>query len=392
MRFVRGAMGSASGNRNDLESVRAVVRDAEAAIPFTVENVDMRPTDIVPDLGHTKPDIWRAATLALTAAERGEIVQRLIEPAERAGMVSAGELIVGAKSQAHLTSDADWSVYYPMTTAELSLTVRDPQGTASGWAGIDDCDWSRIAPDALAARALEKSRLSLNARVVEPGRYTAILEPQAVADLVKPMMAAMERLPAELGQGPFSAGRGNSKIGQRVLDPRLTMSSDPMDPEGGFIPFTFDGSPFRAVDWIKDGVLRELGYDRGYALQKLQENLPLQRSGAFRLRGSGTPMSIDEMIQNTKRGLLVTRLSGITVVDSHALLLSGFTRDGVWLIQDGKRAFPVKNFRFAESPLFALNNVEAIGAPVRVYNPAAPVLVPPMMVRDFNFAGLADAV
>src|SRR5690606_20128337 len=171
--------------------------------------------------------------------------------------------------------------------------------------------------------------------------------------------------------------------------PRITISADPSDPEAPFVPFAGDGSPYRPVKWIEDGVLRQLAYPRFYANQVLNKPDPLYNSGSFRMSGGNT--SIEEMIARTERGLLVTRLVNVRLVDLNSLLCTGTTADGLWLIERGEITRPVKNFRFRESPLYAFNSLEALGEPVRVLQ-YMPVIVPPALVHDFSMTSLADAV
>jgi predicted Zn-dependent protease len=281
--------------------------------------------------------------------------------------------------------------YYPYTLAQYSVTVRDPKGTGSGWAGVDWNDWTRIDAEKISAVALDKCLRSRNPVAIEPGRYTTILEPQAVCDLFSLVMKFMDRVGAETGHPPFNGPElGTTKLGQQVLDSRITVTADPMDPDLGFPPFALDGGVYHPVHWFDNGVLTNLAYGRYYGVTRLGLNAGLPSSGAFRMQSGDT--SIDEMIQTTKRGILVTRFSNIQLVDRNSLLYTGYTRDGLWLVENGKISKPVKNFRFTESPLFAFNQVEQLGPPVRVFHPSAPVVVPPVKVRDFSFTALADAI
>jgi predicted Zn-dependent protease len=304
-------------------------------------------------------------------------------------MVAAGYVQVSAHGRAIMDT---WgkSLYYPYTQAQFSVTVRNPDGTGSGWAGVDWNDWTRIDTAKLSAIALDKCVRSANPVAVEPGRYTAILEPQAVCDLCRYIMDFLDRTVAEGGTGPFAAGKDQSKIGQKVMDSRLTISADPMDPDLGFPPFSISGHIYHPVTWIQDGILKELAYFRPYGIRKLGKNSGLPNSMAFRMSGGTT--TVDEMVATTERGLLVTRFSGLHVIDSESVLVEGFTRDGLWLVEKGKIVKPVKNFRITESPLFMLNNVEQLGAPQRVFHPEAPVIVPPIKARDFSFTSLSEAV
>lgn len=389
-RSVRGATGTARTNALDDSMLRACVERAEALRLFGPESPDNYPDPPPRTHAHGQPKIWFDGTIAVDAAGRANAAEVLISPSQAAQLLSAGYVQVGAHGHAVVGSDGLFR-YYPYTSAQYSVTVRDPKGLASGWAGVDFNDWSRIDTKRLADTALDKCVRSRNPSAVEPGRFTTILEPQAVCDLVAPLLErAMDRALAENGIGPFAAGNGDSKIGQRVADPRITLSADPMDPDCGFVPFDWAGEPYQKVNWIENGVLKELAYNRSYGLRQLGKDTALPNSGAFRM--SGGTATIEEMIASTKRGVLVTRLNSGPPLDLQSMLMSGNTRDGFWLIENGKISRPIKNFRYTESPLFALNSIEALGVPQRVFRPGAPAFVPPLMVRDFSFTGLTDAV
>jgi predicted Zn-dependent protease len=326
---------------------------------------------------HTNPKLWFDDTYNVDAVARGQMAEARIADATKANLSSAGYMQTGAQGAAVLNTDKLFR-YYPITTAQYSITVRDTKSAGSGWAGVDFNDWKRIDHAKLTAIAIDKCQRSRNPVAVEPGRYTAILEPQAVSDLFSPILdRAMDRMMAEQGMGPFAAGGGNSKIGQRVLDPRVTVTADPMDPDAGFIPFDWGGEPYQKVNWMESGILKELSYPRFYGLRQLNKDFALSNSRAYRLTCAGTPSTIEEMIASTRRGFLVTRFSNVQVIDLNSMLLNGYTRDGFWLIENGKISKPAKNFRFTESPLFALNSLEQFGTPQRVFRPYAPAVVPP---------------
>lgn len=398
-------------NRLDDASIRSALAhisrrlelQAPSDIPFALRSAE----------DYIQTELWSDATYQLDAAQRAALQRQLVGSAEAEQLLSAGYLEVSAIGNGVVNS-AGLFAYLPETRAEFSVTVRDPSGTGSGWAGVASKDWRDIDAARLSAIALDKCKRSIDPVAIEPGRYTVILEPQAVSDLMRPLISSLSRVPAEMGMGPWadrpeqtaqtdflpddsislaatvsSGGGGNSKIGQLVLDPRITISADPADPEGPFVPFAPDGSPNRAVKWIENGVLRELSYPRSYANQMLNKPDPLNNSGAYRMSGGDT--TIEEMIARTERGLLVTRLTNVRVVDLNSLLCTGTTSDGLWLIERGEITRPVKNFRFRESPLFAFNSLEALGKPVRVLQPM-PAIVPPAMVHDFSMTSLADAV
>ncbi len=409
-RIVRGAAGSATTSAVDDDSIRECIRRAEDRMRYSpVNNEDAAPLHKAER--YLEPQLWSDVTFNVDAAARARSQQQLVAPAASEHLLSAGYIEVSATGYG-VTNTAGLFSYSPETRAEYSVTVRNASGTGSGWAGTTANDWGKIDAARVSSTAMEKSKRSADPVAIEPGRYTVILEPQAVADLMLPLIRSLFRMPPEMGQGPWADGSrsfplppelregitdpaflaqrfGVSKIGQRVLDPRITIGADPMDPDAPFVPFASDGTPMRPVKWIENGVLKELGYNRPYAVAALNKPDPLNNNEAFRMSGGGS--SVGEMVKSTERGLLVTRLVNVRVVDYSSLLCTGTTSDGLWLIERGQVTKAVKNFRFRESPLFAFNSIDVLGAPVRVIE-GMPTVVPPVRVRDFSMTSLADAV
>jgi predicted Zn-dependent protease len=420
LRNIRGSAGRIDINETTDAALVAASRDAERLVALGLERpnsgfVSRLPLELV-----LAPDLFSDATYQLDADQRAAAALALTQDARAAGMLSAGYIEVAAVSLA-LLDTLGRVRYFPYTQAQYSVTVRDPKGTSSGWAGLDHHDWGKIDASTLTARALDKCIKSQHPVAVEPGRYTTILEPQAVGDLVGQLFfnasSAMDRPYNEeqstpLGpfhQSPPTATRpGLSKIGEKIIDERLTISADPMDPELGFPPFAVGGvgdlqdqftmPVYHPATWIDHGVLTNLAYSRAYSIQYLNRDTGLPNSGAFRMSGGTT--TIEEMIATTKRGILVTRFDDILQLDLTSQLYRGYTRDGLWLIEHGKISKAIKNLAFTESVLFALNNVEQLGVPQRVFHPNVafthgipqPVVVPPLKVRDFSFTSLVDAV
>jgi predicted Zn-dependent protease len=399
---------TATTNQSDDVSIEAAVRAAErsSAIKNYRGGLASPFEPPIPDLPRPNPSIWSKGTYGVTTEMRGEVARALIEPAETKGMLSAGYLEARAGSFMNVSSlrptgpFAPWEQpYVQWTQAQCSMTVRDPSGTASGWAGLSSYDWSAIDTAALAARALEKCVASQHPVALEPGRYTVVLEPQAVADLMELLAVSMYRgipetgLPSPWRLAPDEAlGLWRTKLGLKVVDDRITIQHSPTDPELGILP-----RPGMApVTWIDHGVLTNLSYDREYALEKLNENAAVRDMTGYRMSGGDT--SVEEMIRTTKRGLLVTRFSNVGLLDAASLLGTGLTRDGLWLIENGKISKAVKNLRFTESPLFVLNSLDQLGPPARVFRPTGtggglgPAIVPPLKARDFSFTSTIDAI
>jgi predicted Zn-dependent protease len=197
-------------------------------------------------------------------------------------------------------------------------------------------------------------------------------------------MGALDARNADEGRSFLSKKGGGNRKGEKLFDERVTIYSDPTNPEIADLTFSGDGRPLQKVTWIEKGVVKNL-YSTRYWAQK--NSIPdLARPGGWIMEGGS--QSTADLIKGTARGILVTRLWYIRPVDPQTLLYTGLTRDGTFFIENGKIKHPVKNFRFNESPIIMLNNLEAIGKPVRVGGN----LVPPLKIRDFTFTSLSDAV
>jgi len=414
-----GGSSTVTTNQLDDAALEAAVRAAEWGARINnarIPNEDFRPKFPEYTRQPTAP-IWSKATVGLDTDARAEIARRMIAPAEAAGFYSAGYLEVReAASASYTTAYRDLRTgeyalydrpYIRWTQAQCSTTVRDVSGMGSGWAGLSSYDWERIGSniDALAERAVQKCKASGNPVALEPGRYTVILEPQAVAGLMESLVRSLMREDPELrGNGPWYLSYDEavrlrlSKMGLKVVDERITIEHDPLDPRLGIVmsPLERPGP----VTWIENGVLKRLGHTWQTAMPRLDGingRYSLRNGEGYRMSGGDT--SLEEMIRSTRRGLLVTRFSNIRTLDENSLLSTGLTRDGLWLIENGEITKAVKNFRFTESPLFMLNNIEQLGEPVPVFRPTkredgelTPAIVPTIKARDFSFTSLVDAV
>lgn len=388
-RLVGGATAEVFTNQVDDASLTAAVRAAEQLARYRPGG----PREAMPSpppVTYPRVSIWSDATFDLDGDARGAAARALMTDADAAGLMAAGYLEVHGGGRAIVNAAGD-ILYAPSTQAQCDVTIRSVTHAGSGWAGLSSYDWNAIEPHDIARRALDKCLRSQNPVAIEPGRYTTLLEPQAVSQLTMLLVQNLSRERAELGIGPFAEHpTGTTKLGQRLLDPRVDITHDPSDPMLGVVPFAGWGEPYRPVAWFRQGVLHTLAYGREYAVSELDEPLGYPNSFAYRM--SGGTASIEAMIAGVERGLWVTRFSPLQVLDQRRLLASGFTRDGLWLIEHGRVSKAVKNLQMLESPLYALNQIEALGVPTPVFNPGRPVIVPPALVRDFNFPRLADAV
>ena len=382
----------------------------------------------------TKPQLFFDSTYQLDSEQRAAAAERLMREARAAGMLSAGYIEVSAISMAYLTSWG-FSHFFQYTWARYKTTVRDPTGLGSGWAGVDWPDWNKIDGERLSAIALEKCLKSRNPVAVEPGRYTTILEPQAVCDLLAPWSGCVApRDATEMNQDgvwhkgwkneqepPFEMSDevralGLAKFGERVIDERLTFRTDPLDPAVAFAPYQLGAyvpwttGIYHPVTWIERGVLKNLEENSYYSIRSLGRETQQVAPGSFRLSVDGPTSTVEEMIQTTERGLLVTRFDQVlTGSDNNIRQVRGYTRDGLWLIEHGKISKPAVNMVFVEYTLAVLNRVEQVGVPQRCYHPGVvgfpelvgdlawlanpqPVMTPALKIRDFSFTALSNAI
>ncbi|MDB4912708.1 MAG: peptidase modulator of gyrase [Gemmatimonadetes bacterium] len=370
------------------EGLERAVRQSEAIAKLAPEDPDSMPN--LPPQTYNTVNTYFESTANLTPAERAAAAHTAIDASKSAGdLASAGFIVAGSSFNA-IASNTGLFAYFPSTSANYQLTVRTNDGTGSGWAAADHPDWKQIDFKAVSDRAIEKARASRNPVAVEPGRYTVILEPQAVGDLVQLLAFALDARSADEGRSAFSKTGGGTKIGEKIVDSKVTLFSDPADPQLLGQPWTGEGLPLGREVWIENGVLKQLAYSRFWAQKK--GTRPNGGLGAVKMTGGDATR--EQMIASTPRGILVTRLWYLRQVDPRTVLYTGLTRDGTYLIENGKITKAVKNLRFNESPLFMLNNLEMAGRAERVAGTEAGgnVVFPTIKVKDFNFTSLSDAV
>jgi predicted Zn-dependent protease len=350
--------------------------------------------ELMPELGpqtYSAVNAYVSSTADLDPETRASAVQRAVGAATASGkpagaIFSAGFMEATARATAVATSNGLFA-YHRSTEAEFSMTARTPDGTGSGWASAGARDWSAVDPAAIGRVAAQKAVASRMPEAIEPGMYTAVLEPQAVTDLVPLLAGAFNARNADEGRSPFSKSGGGNRIGEKVADERVTLYSDPMDPSLLGEPFDNQGLPIGRTVWIEKGMLRNLAYSRFWAQKQGKPPTASPLAGGLTLAG-GTKTT-EELIAGCERGILVTHFFYIRSLDPRTVLQTGLTRDGAFLIEKGKVTRPLKNFRWNESPLLMLNRLEDIGRPEPT---AAGRMMPALRIRGFNFTSLSDAV
>jgi predicted Zn-dependent protease len=276
------------------------------------------------------------------------------------------------------------------------MTARTADGTSSGYFLRNHFDVTKLDTARVANEAIRKALDARNPRVLEPGVYPAILEPQAVADLVGQLAFSFDARSAEEGRSPFSAPGGKTKVGEKIFDERINVYSDPWHPDLPGSKSAQGGLPAQKIYLVRNGVLENLVYSRYWAKQKGKEPTPGPVNSI--IESSAPAVSVDDMIKSMDRGILLGRFWYIRGVDARTALQTGLTRDGIWYIENGKIQYAVKNFRFNQSvtALLAPGNIDLIGKPERVGNSEGQggnaALLPALKVKQFNFSSQSEAV
>ncbi len=374
--------GSASGNEFDDAALERVVRRAEELARLAPDNPEW--IDLLGPQQYPRTPGYHDATAAITPDFRAQVAADSILPSKNRGCVAAGFLQDNAGWNAMMNSKGLFA-YDRRTGVNFSLTVRTEDEQGSGYVERSYNDVTQFDPAATAAIAIEKAVASRVTRAIEPGKYTVVMEPTAVSDFMGGILGGFNARAAEEGRSYLSKPGGQTRLGEKLVSELVTISSDPMNPVVPSSPWGQDGLPRKPMTYFENGVVKALNYDRVWAARKGVE--PTAGGGNLIMAG-GTGGSVADLIRTTTRGVLVTRFWYIRSVDPQTGLNTGLTRDGTFYIENGRILYAIKNFRFNESPIIMLNNIDALGTPVRAGNS----LLPPIRARDFTFSSLSDAV
>jgi len=383
--------GSGTANQFDDASIERAVRRSEELARLAPENPEW-----MPPLGpqqYTPTPAFVEATANVTPEYRAELARVSIAAAKEKNCTAAGFLEDRANWSARLNS-AGLFGYHRSTGITYTVSARTADGTGSGWGGQDANDVAKMDGGAAARMAVEKAAASRDARAIEPGKYTVVLEPSALADLLAFMLFSADARQADEGRSFYSKKGGGNKIGEQVLTEGVRIYSDPKHPLAPTIAFDGEGTPIKQNTWIEKGVLKDLFYSRFWA-EKMGR---APTAGPGNLIMDGGNASLADLIAGTERGVLVTRFWYIRPLDPQSLLFTGLTRDGLFLIEKGRITRPVKNMRWNESPIVAFNNIEAMTPPERVVSGEGlgsgglALVCPAARIREFTFSSASDAV
>ncbi len=375
-------------NEYDDASLEKAVRRSESLAQLAPENPEYMPL-LGPQTYGPTAKTFIPETAAISSKLRADLTAQSLGIARDAGVTTAGYLENSAGFSATMNSRGLFA-YNTETNVNFSVTMRTSDGTGSGYAsaGYNDIASLDVAGDS--KTAAWKAAKSGSAKALEPGKYTVILEPAAAIVLMENLYSALDARSADEGRSFLSLPGNKTRLGEKLVDEKVNIYSDPWNPELPTRNYNGEGLPQEKVSWIEKGVIKNFVYSRYWAQKKGVKPVPYP-DGFIMTGGDAT---LEELIKGTEKGILVTRFWYIRSVDPQTLLFTGLTRDGTFYIENGQIKFPVKNFRFNESPIIMLNNLETLGKPVRTISgeSGAMALIPPMKVRDFTFTSLSDAV
>ena len=395
-----GRSGSTTVDELDDASLQSAVARSEALMaaarpdPEQVEGLGPQEYPAIPGFDE--------ATARAGPLDRRDGVRAALDRARGRGLDSSGFFENGARWSAIANKKGNFG-FHRSTSAEYSTTMRTSDGTGSGYASFGAPRIADFDPAALAERAATKAESSARPRDLPPGKYTVILEPEAVADLLGGLAFSLNARSADEGRSFLSKPGGGTRLGEKLFADGVTLRSDPFDPRnpgnpwvgggggrggglgfGGFGGGGGGGLPAKRTTWVEDGVVKTFAVDRYWAGKTKVEPVPF--SGSLIMEGSSK--LLEALIAETERALLVTRFWYIRSINPQNATVTGLTRDGVWLVEKGKVVHPVNNFRFNDSPVNLLKNLEATSVAV----PAGSMIVPAIRSKDFLFTSKSDAI
>ncbi len=391
--WIDGKRGGASTNDTDDASLKAMVAEAEKIARSAPVDREYMPTLGKQTYKPTNGYVESTANLSLSA--RAKSISDILTEMERNKVIGAGFHSTRVQAGGSATKNGNFE-FERTTNVSLSVTSRTPDGTSSGYFLRSHFDIAKLDTKRIARESIRKALEGANARTLEPGVYTVILEPQAVADLLGNLGFTFNARNADEGRSVYSAPGGKTKLGEKIFDERISVYSDPWNPELPGSQSAQGGLPAEKLYLVRNGVLENLVYNRFWAKQKGKEPTPGPVNTIF--EASGGAATIEDMIKSTTRGILVSRFWYIRSTDVRTASVTGLTRDGVWLIENGEIVYPVKNFRFNQSitGMLAPGNVEMIGIPERVGGSegggSSASLLPALKLKAFNFTSQSEAV
>ncbi len=375
----------------DDESLQRALRRAEEIAKVSPENPEAMP--VLGPQSYSPVKAYFDDAAGATPEWRASSVETAIALSKQKEVVSAGFVETRAAMQA-VASSKGLFAYDRSTSADYNLTARTTDDSGSGWASKSFNELRLLEPGKLAAAAIDKAALAKAPVAIEPGKYTVVLEPAAIADLLAFMLFSADARQADEGRSFYSKKGGGNRTGEQIVGEKVNIYSDPSHPLAPSVSFDGQGLPITKNVWVENGVLKDLFYSRFWA-EKMGRK---PTAGPANVIMDGGTSTMNDLIAGTERGVLVTRFWYIRPLDPQTSLVTGLTRDGLFLIEKGKVTRAVKNMRWNESPIVAFNNIDAMTPAERAVSGEGfgggglALVCPAARIREFTFSSGSDAV
>lgn len=372
-----------STNQTDPASVAAAVERVLTMAKLSPEDPETMPV-LPAQTYRAAPSSHDDRLASMNAGDRAAVAARAIAVGDARKVQIAGFFTRTANEHAIRTSRG-LTAGHRSTEASYTVTARTSDATGSGWAGRETHQLADLDDGALAETAVTKAIASASPRSIPPGKYTVVLEPQAVAEMLTFLVGSMNRRAVDEGRSYFTG-----KLGQKLFADAVSLKSDPFDALSPGPAFDSEGLALTPQAWVENGVAKDFFVSRYWAQRK--ELAPSGGHRVYRLSG-GSAASTEELVKGVKRGLLVTRFWYNRMLEPQTVMITGLTRDGLFLIEDGKVTAPVANFRYNESPVNVLKTTDGMTkGTVRVPSWNGIWHVPSVRAHDFTMASPSAAV
>lgn len=384
--------GVASGNDLSDEALKKVVESAETVARFQQDNPEFL------SLPEPQPvremDAYFEATAVCSPQERAKGVAAICAMSRENNVEAAGAFST-AVQEIMIANSLGVSAYHCGTVAHIATVIMGE--TSSGYAAADAMDVSQLDPEALGRVAIDKALRGRNPIEIEPGAYTVILEEEAVVDMLNTL--------GYLGCDALSVQEGrsfmNGRFGEKITGQNITIWDDGYDPRGLVLPFDFEGMPKQRVTLIENGVAKGVVYD---SLTAGREKGKVSTGHSLPAPNTSGPVPVnlfmapgqankEQMLASTERGIWITRFHYTNTVHPVKTIITGMTRDGTFLIENGRITRPLKNLRFTQSILEAFSNAEMLGSELKMVKAeweSFATCAPAAKIRDFQFTGTTE--
>lgn len=393
---------------NDLDdgALKAAVKLAESLAGIAPPNPEHRG-----ELGpqeYPETNDYDEPTARARAPEMIPHIKAIIDTSLKQKLVAAG-LFERITTVTALANKKGLFGFHRSADAKLTTTIRMADGSSSGWAGLPATHIAEIDGAKLAEAAAQKCVRWRNPQRLDPGKYTVVFEPTATGDIIHLMFGfggggggggrggggggfgggGFSARTAEEGRSFLSKRGGGTRLGEKMFPDIITVRQDPFDARLPSSPWTAELLPARKVAWIDKGVVANLSVDRYWA--EKTNRPPTSAGGGIIMEGGDA--TVDDLIKTVERGLLVTHFWYIRFVNTQTQQYTGLTRDGLFLIENGKITDPVMNFRFNDGPVRLMQNTVKLGKAVRMRGlEGATMVAPALVASEFNFTSISDAV